>query len=499
MALRDGLFAHYSLTFSSLSEAIRRTSARMHRWQGEHSGLKMPSRRWATLYFLTCSVTALATAPAVAQKSSWPVEMPVLDVPFNTDSATIFPSMAQSLALTKGFYLLSHTKIQASLAESPRTAAFALLGFDLLSLWLPLGSGWMHEEWHRAVLGVAGIDSHNGIYNFEFSDVVKITGVTDYQLVAHKAEHPADQVRLNSAGIEAQYELNLALERSVFFHDTPAWITPVLWLNTANNIGYLHTCATDKANTLTAEIIAQEDADTDERDFTGLDCTAWVYDLLRPAEPYAARGIHPSGVGIDRYRNLNDLSPDEQRYVRRQRNLSLVNLADPFLFGRKHFAARHPASGTTVLWNANLRHHLTPFGYNLGANVFLRSGGINVLATVQGYANDAGWGPGLDVTVQRHTFDKLLPQWRMTTRVAAWQQPAALAYRTGEFDTGALAAVTLEHGHHALRPFVQVEYKSEGWIAGNEYLGENWALRMGVTWWNRIGRETKSFASETHQ
>lgn len=441
------------------------------------------------LRFFACGAIAFTLAPALANEPRWPIELPVLDVPFNADSATTFPSMHQSLALTKGFYLLSHAKIQGSLSENPRGAAFAMLGFDLLSLWLPLGSGWMHEEWHRAVMGVADIDSHNGIYDFEFSDVVKVTGVTDQQLGAHKANHPADQVRLNSAGVEAQYELNLALERSVFFDDVPAWITPVLWLNTANNIGYLHTCATDEANTLTAEIVDQEGANPAERDFTGLDCTAWVYDLYRPSEPYATRGIHPSGVGIDRYRDLSDLSPEEQSYLRRQRNLSLVNLADPFLFGRHHFSARNPVTGTTILWNANLRHHLTPFGYNLGVNVFLRSNGLNVLTTVQGYANDAGWGPGLDVTVQRHTLNDWLPHWRMTSRIAVWQQPSALAYRAGEFESGALAAFTLEQGNDALRPFLQLEYKSEGWVAGNEYLGENWALRLGVTWWNNLGGE----------
>lgn len=143
-----------------------------------------------------------------------------------------------------------------------------------------------------------------------------------------------------------------------------------------------------------------------------------------------------------------------------------------------------------MLWNANLRHHLTPFGYDLGVNAFLRSGDLNVLTTIHGYANDAGWGPGLDVTVQRHTLNDWLPHWRMTSRIAVWQQPSALAYRSGEFEAGALAAFTLEQGNDALRPFLQLEYKSEGWVAGNEYLGENWAIRLGVTWWNNLGRRS---------
>lgn len=395
--------------------------------------------------------------------------------------------MKQSQALSEGFYLLSHGAIQARLAKNPRAAVFATLGFDVLSLWLPLGSGWMHEEWHRAVMGVADIASHNGIYDFEFSNVVAVTGVSDEQLIAHKRDQPANQVRLNSAGLEAQYELNLGLERKVFFYDVPAWITPVLWMNVANNIGYLHTCATDDANALTAEIVAREDTDVRERDFTGLDCTAWVYDLFRPTESYAARGTHPSGVGIDRYRDLQDLAKEEQRYLRRQRNLSLVNLADPFLFGRDHFIARNPRTKATVLWNANLRHHLTPFGYNLAINVFLRQSNRKLMATLHSFVNDETWAPGFDVHLLHHPWGGGYPPWAMTTQLAVWRQPAELAFRTTDLDTGGLAAVTIEHGRRALRPFLQLEYKTDGWVAGNEYLGENWAVRLGLTWWTRLG------------
>lgn len=426
---------------------------------------------------------SIAIVPATAAEQAWPVELPILDAPFNRESATTFPSMAQSLALTHGFYELSHTAIQTAFANSPRAAALGVLGFDLISLWLPLGNGWLHEEWHRAVMGVEGIDSHNGVYDFEFSDVIKVNGVADEQLATHKGQHPANQVRLNSAGIEAQYELNLAFERSAFFYAAPAWVTPMLWLNALNNIAYLHTCATDEANSLTAEITAQEGTDIHERDFTGLDCNAWVYDLFRPEEPYAARGTHPSGVGVDRYRDLNDLSGEEQSYLRRQRNLSLLNLVDPFLFGQTQFVARDPWAGEPMRWNANLRHHLTPFGYNLGINLFLHRSDLQLLAILQTFVNNEAWGPGIDLQLQRRAFAASLPDWRLATRLALWSQPAELTYRAGDFTAGGLAALTLEYGQGALRPFLQAEYKSEGWVAGNEYLGENLALRAGLSLW----------------
>lgn len=454
--------------------------------KGARGVVTLYSRYRASTLWLGLAL-AWCAASTSAQTHRWPVELPGPEAPFNVDSASSFPSMQQSQRLSEGFYLLSHGAIQNNLAQSPRAAVFATLGLDVLSLWLPLGGGWMHEEWHRAVMGIAEIDSRNGIYDFEFSDVVAVTGVSDEQLIAHKRDHPANQVRLNSAGLESQYELNFGLQRKVFFYDAPAWITPVLWMNVANNIGYLHTCATDDANTLTAEIVAQEGTDTRARDFTGLDCTAWVYDLFRPTESYAARGTHPSGVGVDRYRDLQDLADAEQRYLRHQRNLSLVNLVDPFLFGRDHFIARSRKLGGAVRWNANLRHHLTPFGYNLGLNVFLRRAQHNLLATLHTFFNDETWAPGLDLQVLRYPAGVRYSPWNVTTRVAVWRQPAELVFRTEDFDTGGLAAITVEHGKTTLRPYMQVEYKSDGWVAGNEYLGENWAMRLGVTWWTQFG------------
>ena len=41
-----------------------------------------------------------------------------------------------------------------------------------------------------------------------------------------------------------------------------------------------------------------EERNIAKRDFVGLDCNAWVYDLFRPNEPYELRGIHPIGNWI---------------------------------------------------------------------------------------------------------------------------------------------------------------------------------------------------------
>jgi hypothetical protein len=39
--------------------------------------------------------------------------------------------------------------------------------YNYVFTYLPPGEGWMHEEWHRAVLTEYAIPSYNGIYHWD--------------------------------------------------------------------------------------------------------------------------------------------------------------------------------------------------------------------------------------------------------------------------------------------------------------------------------------------
>src|SRR6185436_9321120 len=105
-----------------------------------------------------------------------------------------------------------------------------------------------------------------------------------------------------------------------------------------------------------------DDADIRVRDFTGHDILAWAYDLHRPNEPYAARGIHPSGVGIDRYRKPSDLRPEEMQYLRRQGKLQVLNFFDPAFIRGSGFTMNNPLNGRPMKVVVRPGHILTPFG-----------------------------------------------------------------------------------------------------------------------------------------
>src|SRR5690606_9411397 len=98
---------------------------------------------------------------------------------------------------------------------------------------------------------------------------------------------------------------------------------------------------------------------------TGFDCVSYVYDLFRPDEPYEARGPHPSGEGIARYRSRDDLTATEKDYLHRMALYSWLNLIDPFWLTYTGW------EWGDRLWTATLRHRLPPFGHIRVQNIFV--------------------------------------------------------------------------------------------------------------------------------
>jgi hypothetical protein len=94
----------------------------------------------------------------------------------------------------------------------------------------------------------------------------------------------------------------------------------------------------------------------------------WVYDLFRPDEPYSARGIHPSGTGINRYRKTTDLTDEELSYLHAQRYWYIFNYVSPMLFN----VNRITIGDAGLYGNFAFRHFLTSFGTDTLLKTFLK-------------------------------------------------------------------------------------------------------------------------------
>ena len=431
----------------------------------------------------------LSTSGAIAHDPAL-LSAPVIDLPSETHGAYAAPTWDQSIELTKAQYQASHRAFAAwaerrygRAARDPMAAGMGL-AWELLAGWLPLGNAWAHEEGHRAVMDYRGIKSLDGVYDFDpTSGAIYVRSVRDRDLVWLKANHPADSVRLAAAGMETETVINVRVERDLFFlrgRIATDWATLVA--NKVNNIGYVWTCSdtfladpfTDKANDDDGDVIVRRDA-------LGLDCLAWAYDLQRPGEPYAARGVHPSGRGIDRYVKFSDLTYDEQKLLRTVRWMSLANLADPFLYF--HEGVRIGDARAT----SALAFYLTSFGWTVDHAVLVATGPTNLTVTAHHHVNGARWMPGLDFEVWRLPMSVRNGEpWRLTLGGGVWLQPESQRWETAHVSPGGRAtfgvAIPL---WRSLELDLGASYKTAGWVAAVASLDAEASLRAGFSW--RLG------------
>ena len=100
----------------------------------------------------------LLASPVLAQAQSTRIDVPAIDLPYNTAHRYRAPSMAQSQALTEAFYELTHRAIQQAWGDEHKWyARISIIGadiFDSLVLPLPGSDGWVHEEFHRTIPSV---------------------------------------------------------------------------------------------------------------------------------------------------------------------------------------------------------------------------------------------------------------------------------------------------------------------------------------------------------
>lgn len=409
------------------------------------------------------------------------IELPVVDVPDDRDGV---PSMQQSLALGAAFYEISHTAIGSAFGEGTRWAKAATVLFDAVTSAVvipPLSDVWVHEEFHRAVMSHRGIDSYNDVYEMELAPAsIAVSHVEDEDLIRLKRDHPADMVRLGAAGIEGEQLLVQRLQKQHFFRGSRAWHLPLYWLVRTGSWAYLFSGADRDIDDDTDQANRDDGDDIERRDFTGHDFNGWVYDLFRPNEPYAARGVHPSGIGIDRYRKTSHLTKEERDYLDRQGYLALINFADPNLFGVGGWSTSF--RGRRVEMNLTASHFLTSFGYAVDANVFLRSGERNLFVVLHRYTNGERNFPGIEAELIDFPTTFRGRTVLISPRFALWSQPENQMFRDTSGAIGGAARLRIDLPRsERFGFFTEVESKTRGWLAGHVHLDANTSLRAGLT------------------
>ena len=408
-------------------------------------------------------------------------DIPLLDAPFNVSNGGRAPSMAQALGVSATFYEVAHPAIQRLWGSHRILSGISLVLFDTFGSMLPAGDGWLHEEFHRSVLGSRGVNSFDDIYKLNLAaDAVSVSHVKDSDLITMKAEHPADFVRAAAAGIEGDNQLIERLEKNRFYHGSRANNVPHYWLTKINSLYYVWSGSTTDADSLTDEMNRIDGANVAKRDWVGHDFTGWVHSLFRPTEAYEARGVHPSGVGIDRYVAARDLTREEHAFLAREGRLQLLNFIDPNLLGVGGVTVRDPWRGGELRVNASAGHYLTSFGHSIDVNLFLKEDATNLFIVLHRYTNGARSLPGMEVQLLDAPVTIAGRALEVSPRVGLWLQPRDQSFRTTSAQAGGLVSVRIRPVTSArIGTFVEVEGKTAGWVAGNVDLERNVSVRIG--------------------
>ena len=349
----------------------------------------------------------------------------------------------------------------------------------VLTTKVPFAGGWAHEEFHRNTWGPLGIGSYNQIWGFDLApDALTYVGsIYDEDLIEFKKKDPAGFVRMGSAGIEAHYLMSARVQSQDFLYNTHLPNLALYWADFLAALDYVNRAHTTKT---IDEHAAQYNDEPDQlkRDFTGNDFTAWVYDLYNGDEAYADRGIHPSGIGIDRYRDYNDLSVEMLDYVKKIGNRQWLNVISPFMF-----RVREIKLNESLSFNFALRHYLTSFGDDTQLDIFINKDNKKSILSLHKYSNhDTEWLPGIELTKYMDflSLDKEKTL-QGSIRGMIWMQPEDQLFFTKNSQAGGLLSCRLNLLNRSIfQPYLEIESKTKGWVAGVTYLNGKTSVRFGI-------------------
>lgn len=427
------------------------------------------------------------------------LNLPLFDLPYQFDAANTggyafgnqYPalSMRQSLDLTVDVYSSMHfglKKLHDYMPFDPiwkNAVYYAGTGIGIITFayFIPFGYPWMQQEFTRSLFARYGIDSKNGCYNIFHPGAVN--GLTDDKLGQFKSENPADFIRMNSAGIEGYILFSDKMLRNIFLYDLHNFSTLSAFFSAG--VGAIsNTAAAFVADYGASDVdggideLYKNDGDEKSRKIYGISSINWVYELFRPDEPYTARGIHPSGTGIARYIKLSQLSGEEKDYLVKQGVLSMLNLISPAFYGFSSIKVGE----TGFYGNFALHHYLTSFGTDTQIEIMLKKDKLNFFASYHNYMNYEHYFPALEAEIIDYPVEMNGVTFLFSPRILIGLQPLEQRFKTSEAAFLAFAGLRTDAGiHKNLFVFFDIGVKTDGWLAGNEYLDPNVNGILGVS------------------
>lgn len=415
------------------------------------------------------------------------LDIPVVDLPQNIDFPQKFPSMGQAMNWSADLYELgffgigelgdwifkpereNYTKWKKSginVFKYVAALAFSKFGSELP---LPLGV-WGHEEFHRSALGANGINSKNGNWLFNRWDGT-VYGLSDETLGSLKINDPEQLLYSYISGIQYEILLNEKSTLSDFYYKRKMPKSALILYNAYYVWDYFR-FSTSRASD-SAKVIAppHESSDPVQRDFAGGDLTAWVYDMFNPDIPFNERDPFPQGTGVNRRIGFSDLNASERDFLTDQKKLSLLNFLNPSIFFINRIRISDDFS-----FNFFARYAPANFGNDVAFFLPFKYRNTGYLLNLHRYAGHEQKGYGLGL---RFLDIKVHESLGMDVRIDLWDQP--VSFFSAQKTKGGYFSIKPKYSfNEKFSAYVSLSGKTKGWLIGNPYLNENFAVQSGI-------------------
>jgi hypothetical protein len=253
------------------------------------------------------------------------------------------------------------------------------------------------------------------------------------------------------------------MQRNNFFYNQEMLNEFLYWLVNIQTFSYAYMPFLLEGTTMTVEGKEQE---------VSADSLQWAYYLFRPEEYMTTDPEDGEAVG------LSDLTDNEKEFLKSRVMWSLVNLASPMMFGVHSIPLWAGFSG-----NFALRQLYTSFGTDLYVNVYLKKEPFNMAFAYHSYMNYGSYFPAIEAELVDYplqltrNFGLLL-----SPRLMLGMQPKDQEFMTDEPEFFALASCRVDFAvsRHFL-PYLELSAKTDGWVAGNEFLERNIGFKVGIS------------------
>lgn len=417
------------------------------------------------------------------------LEIPVFDYSENLDLPYKYPSMDEALSWSHDMYELGFYGIDelGNLLFKPgeqqysrfkkfgnNAFKYALgLAFSKYGSELPIPLGvWGHEEFHRSVLGVNGISSKNGNWLFNRWDGT-VYGVSDQALTELKATDPAKLLYSYVAGLQYEVLLNRRVTLDELYHRKTFPRSALLLYNAIYVYNYFRFASGSSSDSAKVLAPPHESSNPHERDFTGSDLNAWVYDMFNPSVSFSSRDPFPGGDGVNRRIGFSDLSSAEQNFLKDQKDLALLNFLNPAIFFIEGIRLSDDFS-----FNIFTQYMPTHFGNDIGVYLPVKLRYTGVLMNVHWFDsyNQSGMGFGLgleDVWFSEKISGDIIAD--------VWDQP--VSFFGDERVAGGSGKVNIRYSvSDNFSAYVSISAKTKGWQAGDPYLKQNTSVQIGISY-----------------